>query len=72
MDTSDTAAFDKAMAEWDDAAAKAIEAAGRHVKTAIVMLKRGCGRDEAERLLRQTNGFVRRAIETAAHDGSAS
>ena len=55
-----------------DVAAKAIEAAGKHVKTAIVMLKRRCSRDEAERLLLRTNGFVRRAIETGAHGGSGS
>ncbi len=55
-----------------DAAARAIEAAGRSVKTAIVMLKRDCDRDEAERLLRQTGGFVRRAIESAhREDGGA-
>ena len=46
-----------------DAAARAIEAAGRSVKTAIVMIKRGCDRAAAEQALRQTNGFVRRAIE---------
>jgi N-acetylmuramic acid 6-phosphate etherase len=46
-----------------DEAGKAIEAAGRSVKTAIVMLKRGCDREEAERLLRESGGFVRMAIE---------
>jgi N-acetylmuramic acid 6-phosphate etherase len=51
------------------AAAKAIDAAGRSVKTAIVMLKLGCAREEAERRLRQTGGFVRRAIESSPHDG---
>jgi len=48
-----------------DAAARAIEAAGRNVKTAIVMLKRGCDRAAAEAALRETAGFVRRAIEQA-------
>ena len=55
-----------------DEAGKAIEAAGKHVKTAIVMLKLGCGREEAERLLDEAQGFVRRAIEVAARDGSGS
>ncbi|MBI5168834.1 MAG: N-acetylmuramic acid 6-phosphate etherase [Candidatus Eisenbacteria bacterium] len=49
-----------------DEAARAIEAAGKSVKTAIVMLKRQCDRAEAERRLQQTNGFVRRAIEMDA------
>jgi N-acetylmuramic acid 6-phosphate etherase len=48
-----------------DEAARAIEAAGKSVKTAIVMLKLHCDRVEAERRLHQTNGFVRRAIEMA-------
>jgi N-acetylmuramic acid 6-phosphate etherase len=55
-----------------DEAAHAIEAAGKRVKTAIVMLKCGCTRDEAERLLVQTDGFVRRAIEIASVDGSGA
>ncbi len=49
-----------------DESARAIESAGKRVKTAIVMLKRGCDRAEAERRLQQTNGFVRRAIEMGA------
>ena len=44
-------------------AARAIEAAGKSVKTAIVMLRRDCSREEAERRLREADGFVRRAIE---------
>jgi N-acetylmuramic acid 6-phosphate etherase len=54
--------------EYDEAA-RAIEAAGRSVKTAIVMLKVGCGREEAEKLLRQTGGFVRRAIDSSRPEG---
>jgi N-acetylmuramic acid 6-phosphate etherase len=54
-----------------DEAGKAIEAAGRSVKTAIVMLERRCSREEAERLLRETHGFVRRAIEAPAEGGGA-
>jgi N-acetylmuramic acid 6-phosphate etherase len=55
-----------------DEAARAIEAAGKHVKTAIVMLKCGCTREAAEGLLVQTDGFVRRAIEIASADGSGA
>jgi N-acetylmuramic acid 6-phosphate etherase len=56
---------------YDDAG-KAIADAGGKVKTAIVMLQRGCGRDEAERLLEGANGFVRGAIEAARPGGSSS
>jgi len=44
-------------------AARAIEDAGKSVKTAIVMLQGKCSREEAERRLREADGFVRRAIE---------
>ncbi|MEQ1834761.1 MAG: N-acetylmuramic acid 6-phosphate etherase, partial [Candidatus Eisenbacteria bacterium] len=43
-------------------AAHAIEAAGKSVKVAIVMLKRSCSREEAERRLRDADGFVRAAL----------
>jgi N-acetylmuramic acid 6-phosphate etherase len=43
-------------------AARAIDAAGRSVKTAIVMLKLNCSRAEAERRLEQAGGFVRAAV----------
>jgi N-acetylmuramic acid 6-phosphate etherase len=46
-----------------DGATRAIEAAGKSVKTAIVMLKRGCERPEAEARLAKAGGFVRRALE---------
>jgi N-acetylmuramic acid 6-phosphate etherase len=46
-----------------DSAARALEAAGKSVKTAIVMLRLGCGREEAEARLRRADGFVRRALE---------
>ncbi len=46
-----------------DAASKAIEAAGGSVKTAIVMIRQGCSREEAERRLQESGGFVRRALE---------
>jgi N-acetylmuramic acid 6-phosphate etherase len=48
-----------------DTAARAIADAGRSVKTAIVMLKAGCGRAEAEARLRSAGGFVRAALEAA-------
>jgi N-acetylmuramic acid 6-phosphate etherase len=44
------------------AARRAIEAAGGSVKLAIVMAKRGVGKTEAERLLADAGGFVRRAV----------
>jgi N-acetylmuramic acid 6-phosphate etherase len=50
-------------------AARAIEAAGKSVKTAIVMLVVGCSREEAEARLARAGGFVREAL---APDGPAS
>jgi len=51
------------VAEVDyETAARSIEAAGKSVKTAIVMLKLGCARDEAERKLAAAGGFVRAAL----------
>jgi N-acetylmuramic acid 6-phosphate etherase len=44
-------------------AARAITDAGGSVKTAIVMLKLGCSREEAEARLRRARGFVRAALE---------
>ena len=44
------------------AARRAIDAAGSSVKLAIVMAKRGVGKEEAERLLAAAGGFVRRAV----------
>ena len=49
-----------------ETAGKAIAAADRSVKTAIVMLKLGCARPEAEARLDRAHGFVRAAIETAS------
>jgi N-acetylmuramic acid 6-phosphate etherase len=46
-----------------ETAARAIEDAGKSVKTAIVMLRLGCPREEAELRLREAQGFVRGAIE---------
>src|SRR5262249_19898163 len=48
-----------------DTAARAIDDAGKSVKTAIVMLKCGCARAEAEARLERAGGFVRAAIEGA-------
>ena len=55
-----------------DEAAAAIEAAGKSVKTAIVMLRAGCDRAEAERRLAGASGFVRRAIESGAAGGDGA
>jgi N-acetylmuramic acid 6-phosphate etherase len=49
-----------------DTAGTAIAAAGKSVKTAIVMLKLGCARGEAEARLARAHGFVRAALESAA------
>lgn len=48
------------------AASRAIDAADGSVKTALVMLKRGCGRAEAEARLSSGGGFVRLALEDGA------
>jgi len=48
-----------------DEAARAIEAAGKSVKTAIVMIRLGCTRAEAEQRLARAGGFVRVALEGA-------
>lgn len=47
----------------DDAVEKAYTEAGAHVKTAIVMLLANVGVEEAARLLKDTDGYVRQAIE---------
>lgn len=47
-------------------AARAIEEAGKSVKTAIVMLELGCSRAEAETRLARGQGFVRAALGGAA------
>jgi N-acetylmuramic acid 6-phosphate etherase len=44
------------------AASQVIEAAGKSVKTAIVMVKLKCSRAEAERRLEEAGGFVRAAL----------
>jgi len=46
-----------------DTAAEAIAEAGKSVKTAIVMLKLDCSRDQAESRLARAQGFVRAALE---------
>jgi N-acetylmuramic acid 6-phosphate etherase len=45
-------------------AARALAAAGGRAKTAIVMLRRGLPRKEAERLLARRGGMLRAALET--------
>ena len=55
-----------------NAAAHAIDAAGKSVKTAIVMVKLRCSRSEAERRLADADGFVRAALgEAGAGSGGA-
>jgi N-acetylmuramic acid 6-phosphate etherase len=46
-----------------DAASKHLEAAGGHVKTALVMIKAGVSKEEAAARLEKAEGFVRKAIE---------
>jgi len=55
----------------DDRVEEAYQLAGGHVKTAIVMLLAGVGREEAEELLARSGGFVREAIGGAG-SGSLS
>jgi N-acetylmuramic acid 6-phosphate etherase len=45
-----------------EAASRLLEAAGGHVKTAIVMALAGVSADEARRRLARADGFVRAAI----------
>ena len=45
-----------------EAARRAIEGAGGYVKVAIVMMRRGVPRGEAEQLLANANGFMRQVI----------
>ena len=55
------------VAEVDyETAGEAIAAAGKSVKTAIVMLKLGCAKSEAEARLARADGFVRAALEASA------
>jgi N-acetylmuramic acid 6-phosphate etherase len=51
------------------AASQAIEAAGKSIKTAIVMVKLGCSRSEAEQRLAAADGFVRGALGEQAAGG---
>ena len=54
-----------------ETAARAIEDAGKSVKTAIVMLRLGCPREEAELRLREAHGFVRGAIKIRDPGGAS-
>ena len=54
-----------------DTAAEAIATGGKSVKTAIVMLKLGCTRSEAEQRLAEAGGFVRAALEGRPAGGAA-
>ena len=55
----------------DDRVAEAFEAAGRHVKTAIVMLLADVDAPRAQELLLQADGFVRRALELERNASSS-
>jgi len=44
-------------------AARALEKAGMHTKTAFVMLKTGLSAEEAKKKLEEAGGFVRAVIE---------
>jgi len=48
-------------------AGEQLKAAGGHVKTALVMIKAGVAKAEAEDRLRRASGFVREAIEGKKH-----
>ena len=50
-------------------AGELIAEAGGSVKTAIVMRRAGVGREEAERMLAASGGFVRRALEGREESG---
>jgi N-acetylmuramic acid 6-phosphate etherase len=49
----------------DEQARAALEAADFRAKIAVVMIRRGVDRAEAERILARADGFLRRALETA-------
>ncbi len=50
-----------------EAAASALKEAGGHVKTALVMIRAGVTRADAEKRLEKARGFVREAIENKIH-----
>lgn len=47
----------------EEEARQALEAAGYRAKVAVVMIRRGVDRHEAERILARVDGFLRRALE---------
>jgi N-acetylmuramic acid 6-phosphate etherase len=47
----------------DAQAREALEAADFRAKIAVVMIRRGVDRPEAERILARADGFLRRALE---------
>jgi N-acetylmuramic acid 6-phosphate etherase len=53
-----------------DEAAKALEAAGGRVKTAILMIRKGIDRAAAEALLNEAGGFLRYALGEAVPPGA--
>lgn len=45
----------------------ALDASGRHCKTAIVMVLANLSADDAKKLLADNNGFIRKALQHASH-----
>lgn len=46
-----------------DEAEKSLQAAGGHVKTALIMLIAGISKEEAEKKLKKNDGFIRKALK---------
>lgn len=55
-----------------DRAEELLQAAGGHVKTAIIMQIANCSKEEAARVLAESDGFVKRAIRKLSESGFAS
>jgi N-acetylmuramic acid 6-phosphate etherase len=57
----------RTLTDATDAAARAaLEAADFRAKIAVVMIRRGVDRPEAERILARADGFLRRALEESS------
>ena len=55
--------------KYHDEAERRLEMANGHVKTALVMIKSGVSKEEADGRLKQADGFVRAAIEGKPYRG---
>ena len=51
---------------YSEQARRALEAADFRAKIAVVMIRRGVDRTEAEQILARADGFLRRALEEMA------